>query len=239
MKKQDETIQKLFDDYAQELKPCENLAEKAKMEMVAKQAKPLPSARKKSTFWRNFAWITPTVAVFVVLVVVLFSLPMFTLPDSSTNQGENPSVSVKPTVAYYTYADVKGRSANLSDYDDVLHISKLSDNGYEILGVKCYAFFTDSNELRYVKVYLGVRSPDGIFTELELIGEVDGYVRNDLKDIYHSYSDVDGLSIDGDYDKSGEYVTQAYFAARDWHFYVAARNGQRTEVAQDILQLLA
>lgn len=238
MKKKDETIQNLFDDYAEELIPRVDLTEKAKMEMAAnKQAKPSHSARKKSSFWLHFAWVTPVVAVFIVMVVVLFNLPIFSLPDLS--EQNTPSKPATPTVAYYTYADVKGRRVSISEYDDELQISRLETYGYEVLGAKCYAFFTEENELRYIKAYLGVRSPDGVFTELELIGEVDGYVRRDLQDIYNNYKYNDGLSVGSRYDDSGEYITQAFFATRDLHFYVVARNGESTEVAKDILKHLA
>ena len=240
MKKNDETIQNLFDAYAEELKPRQDLAEKAKMEMVERKSQPSTSARKNSSFWLHFAWITPVTAVFIAIVIVIFNLPVFlgSLGDKF-GKDETPSQQQPaPSVAYYTYADVKGRSVSWEDYDDMLQISKLAENGYQVVGEHCFAFYTTEGELRYIKLYLGVRASDGTFTELELIAEVDGYVREDLYNIYDSYKNRDGLSTNSHYASNGEYVTQGYFAARNLHFYVVARNGQRTEVAKDILQVI-
>ena len=234
MNKHDEKIQHLFDDYAETLTPRNDLAEKARLEMVAnKQAKPSASARKSSG-WVHLAWITPVAAVFIAIVVLIFNLPLFSLGKLSDE--DTPS---QPTVAYYTYSDVKGRSVSLDYCDYMLQINKLTANGYEIVGQRCYAFFTDDGELRYVKAYLGVRSADGTFTEITLIAEVDGYVRKDLQDIYDSNKSREGLSTDSDTDANGEYVTRGYFAARNLHFYVVARNGQRTDVAQDIMKIIS
>ena len=240
MNKHDETIQNLFDAYAEELTPRVDLAEKAKMEMVAeKQAKPSVSARKNSSFWLHFAWITPVAAVFVAVIVVIFTLPTF-IGGLGSLFGDDELPSGKPaTVAYYSLADVKGRSVSIDDYDDMLQVSRLKENDYQIVGQRCYAFFTEQGELRYIKAYLGVRSPDGTFTEVELVAEVDGYVRDDLKDIYDLYSNLHRMGVDSRYDNSGEYVTQAYFAARDLHFYVVARNGMPNRVATDILEIIS
>ena len=239
MNKHDESIQNLFDNYASELTPRQDLAEKAKMEMVERKAQPSTSARKNSSFWVHFAWITPVAAVFIAVVVLMFNLPIFTGLGNLFNDGESPSNQQTTTaVAYYTFADVKGRRVDRDDYDEMLNVSKLETNGYDIVGERYYAFFTEEGELRYVKAYLGVRSTDGTFTELELIAEVDGYVRRDLQNIYEQNRNLKGLGVEGNYDDSGEYITQAYFAARNLHFYVVARNGQRTQVPVDILQHL-
>ena len=237
MKKHDETIQHLFDDYAETLTPRNDLAEKARLEMVAnKQAQPSASARKSSSGWIHLAWITPVAAVFIAIVVIIFSSPLFAGIGDRLGDNDTPP---QPAVAYYTYADVKGKSVSLDYCDYMLQINKLTANGYEIVGQRCYAFFTDDGELRYVKAYLGLRSADGTFTEITLIAEVDGYVREDLQDIYDSNNSHEGLSVDSSTDTNGEYVTRGYFAARNLHFYVVARNGQRTDVAQDIMKIIS
>ena len=239
MMKHDENIQNLFDNYASELTPRQDLAEKARMEMVERKAQPSAVVRKNSSAWIHLAWIAPVAVVFVAIIVVIFSLPLF---GGGGSQEENQTPSTQQpalAVTYYSYSDVKGRSVSIADYDDVLQLSRLTASGYELVGQRCYAFYTQDGQLRYVRVSLGVRAPDGTFTELELIGEVDGYVRSDLKDVYEQNKYLNGLGIESNYDESGEYVTNAYFAARDMHFYVVARNGQRTDAAQDILQALS
>lgn len=242
MNKHDESIQNLFDNYASELTAREDLAVKAKMEMVERNTQPSASARRNSSSWIHFAWIAPVAVVFIAVVAVIFTLPLFGGPGGMFNDGETPSTPSVNAVAYYSYADVKGKSVSIDDYDrydDVLQVNRLVENEYQVLGRRYYAFYTEQGELRYIKAYLGVRAPDGTFTELSLIAEVDGYVRKDLQDIYRRYSSHSGLSADSGYDDKGEYVTQAYFATDDLHFYVVARNGQRTAVATEILQYLA
>ena len=235
MKKHDETIQQLFDDYAEQLSPRQDLAERARMEMVERKAQPSASARRKSSFWVNFAWIAPVVAVFIAVVITLFSSPLFSSVGDLL--GED-STSNQPAVVYYTHADVKGRSASIDDYADALQIGRLKNYDYEVTAQRCYAFFAE-DELRYVKVYLGIRSSNGTFTELDLVAEVDGYRRADLQEFYDEYSSVNGLGTKSGYDSSGEYVTKGYFAARNLHFYVVARNGQKTSVAAEILEIIS
>ena len=236
MKKHDETIQNLFDDYAKDLTPRVDLAEKARMEMVERKAQPSASSRR-SSFGVHLAWIAPVAVLFIAVIVIIFNLPIFSMPNDNS-QGDGPTQQ-QPAVAYYTFADVKGKSVSLNEYDDMLQVSRLETLGYQVVGQRCYAFYSQDEQLRYVKVYLGLRSTDGTFTEMEIIAEVDGYVRSDLKDIFNKYSANDDLSVESYYDDDGEYVTQAYFAARNWHFYVLARNGQQTEAAQDIVEHLA
>lgn len=235
MNKQDDKIKQLFDDYASELTPREDLASKARAEMTAsKQDKQPVSSRKKSIFWRHFAWIAPVFMVMIV-VVSLISAPVL-FPDTDPPVTQPPTMTETVTPQYYTFADVKGRSVSADSYDDVLHISSLK-NEYEVVSERYYAFFTDDGELRYIKVFLGVRSADGTFTEMELIAEVDGYVREDLSYTYSackSYNDF--VSIDG-YER-GEYVTKGFFYARNMHFYVIARNGQRCDAVEEIISTI-
>lgn len=236
MKKHDETIQNLFDDYAEELKPRRDLADKAMNEMVAHQAKPSPSVRKKPSRI-HLGWIVTAAVVFIAVIAIIFDLSIFN--DDGELDGSGSSQFPAQTVAYYNITDVKGRSVSRDDCDDMLQVSKLVANGYQVLGERYYAFFTEDGHLRYIKAYLGVRAPDGTFTELTLIAEVDGYVRRDLQTIYQQYAYSDGLEATSSFDNSGEYVTNAYFAARNLHFYVVARNGERTDVAKEILQTLS
>ena len=233
MNKRNETIQNLFDEYAETLEPRADLASKARIQMAANQAQPSASARKKSGLV-HLAWIAPVAVVFVAIIAVIFTLPMFNWGGSI---GED-TPQTAPTVVYYTFADVKGSKVSIEQYDDMLQLDRLARYGYQIVGSKCYAFFTSDRELRYLKVQLGVRSSSGTFTELDLIVEVDGYVRADLQEVYQANSRYNGINSHEGYDENGEYVTKAYFAARDMHFYVVAINGEPTRETLEILQLI-
>ena len=236
MKKQDDMIQELFDSYASELTPRDELSSAARDEMTALnvQQKPSASARKNNGFVRHLGWIIPVSLVFVVLLVLMAFSPVLGLDDFF----QDNSTAQNPPETVYTFADVKGRSVTLADCDGMLQISRLKSAGYEVLNAHYYAFYTADGDLRYIRALLGVRTEDGEFTEIELIAEVDGYVREDLKSIYDSHSGYSGLVSESGYADNGEYVTQAYFAARDMHFYVVARNGQLTGVARDIISML-
>lgn len=244
MNKQDDKIKQLFDDYASELAPRDDLSSKARAMMTASPAenKQSDSPRKKSSFWKHFAWIAPVASVFVIVVITLISAP-FIMLGGIFNKPDTPDTPTPPTMSatstsYYSFADVKGRSVSPDMYEEQLHISAIKEE-YEVVSERYYAFFTDDGQLRYIKVLLGVRSSDGTFTEIELIAEVDGYVRNDLKESYDAgkYYDefVYKTSHNSDDSDRGEYVTRGFFFARNMHFYVYARNGQDSTVAQEII----
>ena len=240
MNKQDDKIKQLFDDYAKELTPRDDLAGLARAEMTASKTerKQPASERKKSNFWIYFACIAP-VCVVMIVVIALVASPIFGFVGGIFDGITHPSNPSPPTLTQmhtdsYSYDDVKGRSISLEDCDDVLRISYIKQ-AYEVVGERYYAFYTDDGELRYIKALLGVRSLDGSFTEIELIAEVNGYVREDLKDIYDNNKRRDELFTEIGKDDSGEYVTKGFFFARDMHFYVYARNGQYSKVAEEII----
>lgn len=237
MKKQDDSIKKLFDDYASELAPREDLSSAARFEMTAiGKTKPSVSSRPKKSFARHLGWIIPVGLVVTFVVIFSMFLPIFGLGDS-TQGGHNAQ---KPPVSetVYTFADVKGRSVSLSDCDSMLKISNIKQE-YQVVSERYYAFYTADGELRYINALLGVRNSEGEFTEILIIAEVDGYVREDLKTVYDRYSKYENLVMNGSYAENGEYVTQAYFAAREMHFYVEARNGRLTDIAYSIIRTLA
>ena len=243
MNKQDDQIKQLFDDYANELAPREDLASKARAAMTATDKSEQPtSASKKSGFWRHFAWIAPVASVASVLVIVVIALivaPIFGFIGGIFNKPSDTPSTTPPTFAElptstYSYSDVKGRRVSADTYDDTLHISAIKQD-YEVVGEHYYAFYTESGQLRYIKVLLGVRSEDGTFTEIELIAEVNGYVREDLKQTYNKCKYYDDFVSNNSFER-GEYVTKGFFVARDMHFYVCARNGQYSKaVVEDII----
>ena len=244
MNEHDDKIKQLFDDYASELTPRDDLASKARALMTASktEVKQSVSARKKSVFWRHFAWIAPVFMVMIV-VIALVSGPVFgslgNIFDRTPSEQQPPILTEAPTY-YYSFADVKGRSVSGESYDEVLRISAIKEE-YEVVSERYYAFFTEDGDLRYVKAFLGVRSDDGTFTELVLIAEVDGYVRQDLRDAYIIGKRYDDIVTETTHDSEsdrGEYVTRSFFFARNMHFYVTARNGMESDVAQEIISLL-
>lgn len=239
MRKQDETVKNLFDDYAEELSPRDDLSGKAREAMLRQSAQRQQQQTRKRQTYRRFVWVGSTCCAVLILVLCLgVLLPMLspsTTPDGTGNPSTpQPVTATKPT--YYTFADVKGRSVSADYCDESLQISRLKQSDeYIVVSERYYAFYTEEGELRYIRALLGVRSASGAFTEIELVAEVDGYVRSDLSDTYEFCSRYSGMVSDGEYSKDGEYVTRAFFSARDMHFYVVARNGQYTDEAEKII----
>ena len=233
--KKDEQINKLFEEYAEELAPHEELSSKARAAMTASNQKRSSSPRKKNG-WVHLAWILPVWIVFA-LSLALVSRVIFGHGGNGNPPGDD---NTSQAVDYYTFANVKGNRVELDDeeyikVDNYINVSTLKKL-YEVVGERYYAFYTyGDKQLRYIKAYIGVRSQNGIFTELEIIAELDGYVRDDLKEIYESVANSSGFVSRAGYDESGEYITKGYFEARGAHFYVIARNGQFSGEASQII----
>ena len=237
MKKNDDTIQKLFDDYAEDLSERNDLAEKARQAIAAQNAK--KAKQRKPKIWN---WLAPVCAALIIVVVsvsiwspLLSSENGTTTPSQTPNQGDQDT-SPNTHVNYYSLSDVKGRSVPPSQFDTTLNVTQIKDDEeYEIVYERYYAFYFKDGELAYVKAVLGVRSEEG-FCEIVIISEVDGVVRQDLRDIYDyflMYGEDKYMSTQPD-DK-GEYVTNAYFNARNCHFYVSAMTGANDLLAEKII----
>lgn len=252
MKKQKDEIKKLFDDYADELTPRQDLASKAKVAMSVKNANKQSNQGNNRSANRRFGWMASLASAFVVLIICVGII----LPQVNGNRTDGPINSEQTTpgsdqsgqtgdgtsnsIVYYAMADVKGKSVPLDEVDDMLMTSRLRDDSdCQVVSERYYAFYTDDGTLAYIKALLGVRTDDG-FVEITLIAEVDGMVRNDLKDVYRSHSHVEEGHLVGDtlLDDKGEYVTQGYFNARNMHFYVYAKTGANSWLSEKIIQNL-
>lgn len=248
MKGQKDEIKKLFDDYADDLTPRQDLASKAKTAMSVKNNKQSAKGNTQSAN-RRFRWVASLSCAFIVLIVCVgIMLPLITgeRPDNSGNHGQtHPSGTEENTqtgsdIVYYAMSDFKGKSVALSQVDDALQISRLHESSsYQVVSERYYAFYTDDGALAYIKALLGVRGNSG-FAEITLIAEADGMVRNDLKDIYLSYCGVDEYYFvcDTQLDDKGEYVTQGFFNARNMHFYVYATTGANSHLSEKIINNL-
>lgn len=251
MKGQKDEIKKLFDDYADELTPRQDLASKAKTAMSVKNNKQSVKSNKQSAN-RRIGWIASLASAFVVLIICVgIVLPFINGNGSDIHPGIEQTPSQGPgqnaqtgdeslnSIVYYAISDVKGKSVGLSDVDDKLQISRLEYSGYQIVSERYYAFYTDEGELAYIKALIGVRGDSG-FAEITIIAEADGMVRDDFKDIYLQYGNLDEslLVRDTQLDDKGEYVTQGFFKARDMHFYVYATTGASRSLSEKIISNL-
>ena len=243
MKKNDDAIQKLFDDYAEDLGERVDLAERAKAALAAKNAATdvnKAKQQRKPNFW---SWLAPICAVLIIVVVsfgVLAPLGIFgdggKLSDGDQVAGNEQVDSSVSNIEYYAASDVKGRSVAYKDCDGTLKISQIkADADYTVVSERYYAFYFEDGTLAYIKAVLGVRSDEG-FCEITIIAEVDGLLRNDLSDRYGKF--ISGRDVEIMVtlpDDKGEYVTNAYFSARGSHFYVYAMTGANSTLAEKII----
>lgn len=230
MKRNDDTIQRLFDDYAEDLTERSDLASKAKQELADRKANAKNAKKRKPNI---MAWLVPICCAFLAVVV---AVSVFA-PSGESNDG-NPNGGTQPptTLTYYTVSQVTGRRIALSDCDDTLKISKLKqDENYDVVYERYYAFYFDDGTLAYIKCVLGVRSDEG-FCEIAIIAEADGLVRTDLSDAYNGYIRHSSEAfMTTSLDDKGEYVTNAYFSARSSHFYIYAMTGANNQLAEKII----
>lgn len=242
MKKNDDAIQKLFDDYAEDLVERPDLAERAKAALVAQNAADAEKAQKqrKPNVWN---WLAPVCAVLLVFVVsfsVLGRLGILQRGDSeddNISEGNQHATSPdSPYMQYYSSSEVKGRRISLSDCDETLRISQIkAESEYQVVSERYYAFYFSDGTLAYVKAVIGVRTEAGL-CEITIIAETDGLLRNDLRETYER--NIGGRTADIMItlpDGTGEFVTNAYFSARGAHFYVYAMTGASSTLAEEIL----
>lgn len=243
MKKNDDAIQKLFDDYAEDLGQRPDLAERAKAALAAKNAAERVNGTKQQRKPNLWSWLAPVCAALLVFVVsfsVLGRLGLFSrgdLEDGSITEGNQQMTSPNsPYMQYYSSADVKGRSVSLAEIDGTLQISQIkADVEYQVVSERYYAFYFEDGTLAYIKAVLGVRSDEG-FCEITVIAEPDGLLRNDLRDAYEN--NISGRNAEimiTKLDDNGEFVTNAYFSARGAHFYAYALTGASRTLAEEIL----
>ena len=236
MKKNDDSIQKLFDDYAEGLNERDDLAEKARQALTEQNAK--KAKQRKPKIWN---WLAPICAALIIVVVSISiwtpsgSLDGTMTPSQTPGQsGQNANQGVH--VNYYALSEVKGRSVPSSQVDETLNVTQIEDDeAHVIVSESYYAFYFEDGKLAYVKAILGVRSDEG-FCEIVIIAEADGVVRRDLSDIYDYYiSGRRHVTMFTLPDDKGEFVTNAYFNARNYHFYVSAMTGANGHLAEKII----
>ena len=244
MKKNDDTIQKLFDDYAEGLNERTDLVDKARQALAEQNVNRAPQKRK-SRIWR---WLAPICTVLILVVSIslwaqiirgLGSIGPGGVPnypnDGPSSYPSQSEGNHNAQVTYYSLSDVKGRSVTPSQASKTIDVSAIeSDGDYKIVYERYYAFYFASGRLAYVKALLGVRSEEG-FCEIVIIAEVDGVVRKDLRDFYDGYIRRNDVLMHTDLDEKGEYVTNACFSIDKAHCYVSAMTGANGQLAEKII----
>lgn len=219
----EEKIQYLFDDFALELSPRPELAEKARKQMSAK--------KKTRTVWvRVMALCAVVLVVYVGMALALLKV-------------------VRETPVTYAQSDVIGHSADLSaeNISQLQAISQLKtmfekDDCYNVLSEKCLIYtFKSNGNFAYAKIRYGILTENGM-VEMDVIVESSDCIKADLKDIYkinikNNKGEVH-LSVSAEY--IGERVTSAYWEDNVARYYISAQcNGQAVDDAQKIIDLIS
>lgn len=218
MMKQDDKIKQLFDNFADELTPRDDLSNKAKATLRQKRPR---SGR---------GWIFAVAMACVALLIVSSVLRIVT-----NGNGDHGS-DVKPPQQeeqYSTFAlsDVKGTrlaegSKDFADAAKLVGVELFKDASFTVVSQRYVAFYFKNNAdtLAYVKAYLLVRSDDCAL-ELTIIAETDGFVSNDLQWLYRS--GTHGSVSQSNVTEQGEYASIGFVrnSAENTHFYVYATGG--------------
>ncbi len=224
MTNKEEKIQNLFDDFALELSPRSDLAQKARKQMAAKK-------KTRTVFIRVAALCAVVLVVYVAMVLAVLK---------KTN--EAPYV--------YAQSEVTGHAANVSvesasqlqAFSQLKTILQEDNASYKVLAEKCrvYTFKSDGN-FAYAKISYGILTENGM-VEMDVIVESTDCVHVEREDIYttdikNKKGQVHLYTSDGDV---GEYVTTAYWQDNVARYYISAQcNGQAVGDAKKIIDLLS
>ncbi len=203
-------INQIFEQYADEQPQVDiALTQKAKAYMQKPR-------KKSANTWILLASVLCCLVVCFVSVSVFNNLFGSIVPnpdgDSSNNQGAAPPSSV--VITNYNAKDAVGQTCQMSEIQGV-NLQLVLDS-YNVVSQKYLAYYVD-NQLVCYKVTFGVVNDMGI-AEVTILVELDGFVRNDLKDEYKQMSQT--LSTFTAKTERGEYVTKAYLQAIGVHCYL-------------------
>lgn len=232
--KKDPRINKLFDDYADKLRPATDPTAKARRQS---------NAQKPPKRWRNYtAMFASVCCCMLIVIVILVSSPVFmqqTVDPPPSSGG--PSAGSGPTegdheaggppssaVSYYALEGLERRVVDPSDAElvDVAALGEL----FEITNADCTAYYANG-KLRFEQLNLTVVD-GGIVTNLSIIAEVNGFVRQDLAERYEKGADFSSA------EQQDGFVAQAFVVGASAHFYLDGQSAAPCDCVERLVQLL-
>lgn len=214
----DQRIQQLFENYANELPPQSNLAENARAKMTGRKK----ACRKRRTFFARLG------AVCCALIVCVLCLSVVTRALSG-NRNDNAAPSV-PEQSLKTYAVSDLRGMRLADGDEagaigsvrtMFGIDEVESLFGEVVNATYTAYYSSDGLLTCIRAAYRVRY-SGRLVDVAVIGEINGFVNEQLYGEYRYFSDNNAGFIHGETD--GEAVCRAFVENAKVHFYVTASN---------------
>ena len=214
----DQRIQQLFDNYANELPQQSNLAENARAKMTGRKN----ACRKRRTFFARLG------AICCALIVCVLCLSVVTRVLSG-NRNDNAAPSA-PDLSLTTYAVSDLRGMRLTGGDEagtigsvrtMFAIDEVESLFGEVVNATYTAYYSSDGLLKCISAAYRVRYSDRL-VDVTVIGEINGFVNEQLYGEYRYFSDNNAGFIHGETD--GEAVCRAFVENAKVHFYVTAAN---------------
>lgn len=214
----DQRIQQLFDNYANELPQQLNLAENARAKMTGRKN----ACRKRRTFFARLG------AICCALIVCVLCLSVLTRVLSG-NRNDNVAPST-PELSLTTYAVSDLRGMRLTGGDEagtigsvrtMFAIDEVESLFCEVVNATYTAYYSSDGLLTCISAAYRVRYSDRL-VDVTVIGEINGFVNEQLYGDYRYFSDNNAGFIHGETD--GEAVCRTFVENAKVHFYVTASN---------------
>ena len=229
MEEKDKDIERLFDEYADGLRPRADLASRARQQMQPRRER-AHAKRVAVISIASFAGVAASIAVAVLSVNALFRV--------SGNDGAGSSATPPAINATeYNIADVRAVSVSRETATEYFDLSSIEEQ-YNVFAESYYAcYLKESGELVYVRGSFGLETENGT-TQVGMIAEKAEYRRTDLNQNFKYIIGNSSEPITAKNYIDGEYISQTYWSTETTHYYVTTmgNDGTAYSVVADILR---
>lgn len=213
----DQRIQQLFDNYANELPQQSNLAENARAKMTGRKK----ACRKRRTFFARLG------AICCALIVCVLCLSVVTRVLSG-NRNDDAASAPEQSLTTYAVSDLRGmrltggdEAGTIGSVRTMFAIDEVESLFGEVVNATYTAYYSSDGLLTCISAEYRVRYSDRL-VDVTVIGEINGFVNEQLYGEYRYFSDNNAGFIHGETD--GEAVCRTFVENAKVHFYVAASN---------------
>lgn len=214
----DQRIQQLFDNYANELPQQSNLAENARAKMTERKN----ACRKRRTFFARLG------AICCALIVCVLCLSVVTRVLSGNRNDNDASSAPEQSLKTYAVSDLRGmrlvdgdEAGTIGSVRTMFAIDEVESLFGEVVNATYTAYYSSDGLLTCISAAYRVRYSDRL-VDVTVIGEINGFVNEQLYGEYRYFSDNNAGFIHGETD--GEAVCRAFVENAKVHFCVTASN---------------
>lgn len=214
----DQRIQQLFDNYANELPQQLNLAENARTKMTGRKK----ACRKRRTFFARLG------AICCALIVCVLCLSVVTRVLSGNRNDNDASSAPEQSLKTYAVSDLRGmrltggdEAGTIGSVRTMFAIDEVESLFGEVVNATYTAYYSSDGLLTCISAAYRVRYSDRL-VDVTVIGEINGFVNEQLYGEYRYFSDNNAGFIHGETDC--EAVCRAFVENAKVHFYVTASN---------------